>query len=437
MQKMWDPQHEGMGRSELQRLQLQRLQEKVRQLYNNVPFYRSALRELDLTPDSIRSLSDLTKLPFTTKADLRDNYPYGLLAVPEEQVARIHVSGGTTGKPIVALYTPADLELWTEMMARTLTSGGANGSDVVHVAFTYGLFTGGLGFHNGAERIGATLIPASSGHTKRQILLIQDLGSTVLCCTPSYALYLAETALEMGIDLRESRLRVGFFGAEPWSERMRDEIESKLGILALDTYGLSEVIGPGVSAECTCRCGMHIYEDHFLPEVVDPASGEPLPYGEKGELVFTTLTKEALPLIRYRTGDITSLNPEPCACGRTLVRMDRVTGRTDDMLIVRGINVFPSQIEAVLLRFEGIEPQYQIIVDRERALDDMEIRVEVSKSIFSDLSDEMRRLESFERTIRAEIESVLGVRARVRLMEPGSLDRSEQKARRVIDRREP
>jgi len=436
MKNLWDPQYERMPRQELQKLQLRRLQEKVRQLYQTVPFYRQAMRDLNLTPDGVRSLGDLSRLPFTTKRDLRDNYPFGLLAVPPEEVVRMHVSGGTTGKPILALYSAADVELWTEMMARTLTAGGAGRSDVVHIAFNYGLFTGGLGFHQGAERIGAAVIPASSGQTKRQIMLMQDLGSTVLCCTPSYGLFLAETALQMGVDLRETRLRVGFFGAEPWSPRMRDEIESKLGIAALDTYGLSEVIGPGVAAECSFKNGMHLYEDHFLPEVVDPASGEPLPPGQKGELVLTTLTKEALPLIRYRTGDITSLRPEPCPCGRTLVRMERITGRTDDMLIVRGINVFPSQIEAVLLRFEGIEPQYQIIVDRERSLDDLEIRVEVSKAIFSELSDEMRRLESFERTIRAEIESVLGVTARVRLMEPGSLERSEGKAKRVVDRRE-
>lgn len=436
MQNVWDQEHEAMSRSELRKLQLRRLQSKVRELYGTVPFYRRAMRELSVSPDGIRSLDDLAKLPFTTKRDFRDNYPLGLLAMPLEDVVRVHASGGTTGKPILAPYSAADVDLWTEMIARALVSGGVTRSDIVHVAFNYGLFTGGLGFHYGAERIGATVVPASGGQTKRQIMLLQDLGSTVLCCTPSYALFLAETALAMGVDLRESRLRIGFFGAEPWSNRMRDEIESKLGIVALDTYGLSEIIGPGVSAECTFKKGMHIHEDHFLPEIVDPASGEPLPYGEEGELVFTTLTKEALPVIRYRTGDVTSLHSEPCSCGRTLVRMEKITGRTDDMLIVRGINVFPSQIEAVLLRFEGIEPQYQIIVDREQALDDLEVRVEVSKAIFSEVSDEMRKLESFERTIRAEIESVLGVSARVRLMEPGSLERSEYKARRVIDRRE-
>ncbi len=436
MKNIWDSPHETMARPDLLRLQFDRLEYKLRQLYETVPFYRQALRDARLTPDSVRSVEDLSKLPFTTKQDLRDNYPFGLLAVPPEDVVRMQASGGTTGKPTLALYSAADIELWSEMMARILVCGGATRDDRVHVAFTYGLFTGGLGFHYGAERIGAAVIPASSGQTKRQIMLMQDLGSTVLCSTPSYALFLAETALEMDVDLRESSLRLGFFGAEPWSEQMRAGIESRLGITAIDTYGLSEVIGPGISGECHLKDGLHIQEDHFLPEVVDPATGEPLPYGSQGELVLTTLTKEALPVIRYRTGDITSLNPEECACGRTMVRMEKVTGRTDDMLIVRGINVFPSQIEAVLLRFEGIEPEYQIVVDRARGLDDLEIRVEVSKAIFTELSDEVRRLEAFERTIHGEIESLLGINARVRLAEPGSLGRSEGKAKRVIDRRE-
>ena len=432
MQTMRDPQHEMMPRPELEELQLRRLQGKVRQLYETVPFYRRSMREAGVTPDSIKSLSDLAKLPFTTRQDLRDNYPFGLLAVPPEDVVRVQASSGTTGKPILAPYSAADVEIWTEMMARTLASGGVTRADVVHVAFTYGLFTGGLGFHYGAERIRAAVIPASSGQTKRQILLMQDLASTVLCCTPSHALVLAEAALEMGVDLSESSLRVGFFGAEAWTERMRAEIENKLGITALDTYGLSEVIGPGVAAECGCKAGMHIYEDHFLPEIVDPTTGEPLPHGWRGELVFTTLTKEALPLIRYRTGDITTLNTEPCSCGRTLVRMERVAGRTDDMVTVRGIKFFPSQIESILLRFEGIDPHYQIIVNREGALDDLEVRVEVSRAVYSGLLDETRRLECFERAIRAEIESVLGIGARVRLVEPGSLERTEHKAKRVI-----
>lgn len=436
MKTAWDPQHEKMARKELERLQLRRLQDKVSHLFETVPFYRKSMRERGVTTDSIRSLADLVKLPFTTRQDLRDNYPYGLVATPHDKIVRMQASSGTTGKPILSLYTSADVKLWTEMMARTLTSGGATGGDVVQIAFAYGLFTGGLGFHYGSELIGAAVIPASSGHAKRQVLLMQDLGSTVLCCTPSYALILAETALEMGVDLSESRLRVGFFGAEPWSEQMRREIEAKLGIVALDTYGLTEVIGPGVAAECLHKSGMHIYEDHFLPEVIDPQTGEPLPPGQAGELVFTTLTKQALPLLRYRTGDITSLNLEPCPCGRTIIRMEKVTGRTDDMLTVGGVNLFPSQIESILLRFEGVDPHYQVIVDREGTIDNLEVRVEISKAVFSELLGETRRLQSIERAIRVEIESLLGVTARVRLIEPGSLERSEHKAKRVIDRRQ-
>ncbi len=436
MKAVWDPQHEKMPRPELERLQLRRLQAKIGQLYEIVPFYRRTLRELELTPESLKSLGDLAELPFTTRQDLRDNYPYGMLATAPEEVARMHASSGTAGKPILSLYSPADVDLWTEMMARTLAAGGVTKADVVHVAFSYGLFTGGLGFHYGAERIGAAVVPASSGHAKRQVLLMQDLGSTVLCCTPSYALVLAETAMEMGVDLSESRLRMGFLGAESWTDLMRAEIEAKLGIIALDSYGLTEVIGPGVSAECPHKDGMHIFEDHFLPEIVDPASGEPLPYGQSGELVLTTLTKDAMPLVRYRTGDITSLNPEPCPCGRTLVRMSKIQGRTDDMLTLRGVKLFPSQIEAILLRFEGIDPHYQILVEREGMLEELEIRVEISKVVFEELLGETRRLQSIERAIRAEIESVLGITARVRLVEPGSLERSEHKTKHVFDRRQ-
>jgi phenylacetate-CoA ligase len=429
----WDKVHETMPRGDLQTLQLRRLQAKVREVYEKVPFYREAFQARGLTPDSVRSLDDLARLPFTTKRDFRDNYPLGLAAVPPQDIVRVHASSGTTGKPTVVAYTRGDISLWADMMARTLTMAGATSADVVHNAYGYGLFTGGLGAHYGAERIGATVIPMSGGNSKRQIMLMQDLRSTILCCTPSYALFLAETANEMGVDLRNGDLRVGVFGAEPWSYRMREEIEAKLGILALDIYGLSEIIGPGVAQECPEKKGLHIFEDHFLAEVVDPQTGEPLPYGEKGELVFTTITKEGMPVIRYRTRDITSLDPEPCACGRTLVRMSKVTGRTDDMLIVRGVNVFPSQIEAVLLEVEGVEPHYQIVVDREHTLDDLEIWVEVSEAVFS---DEIRRLEGLERKVRAEIESVLGIIARVKLVEPRSIQRSEGKAKRVIDRRE-
>ena len=430
---IWDKKHETMSRSDLQQLQLGRLQTLVTRVYENVPFYRRALREEGLTPEDIRSIGDLARLPFTIKRDFRDNYPLGLTAVPRKQIVRLHASSGTTGKPTVVAYTANDIDLWSNLMARTLTAGGVTKDDVVHNAYGYGLFTGGLGFHYGAERIGSTVIPISGGQTRRQIMLLQDLDSTVLCCTPSYALYLAEVAEEMGVDLRTTHLRVGFFGAEPWSHRMREGIETKTGLMALDIYGLSEIIGPGVSVECEQQMGLHIFEDHFYPEIVDPATGEPLPYGERGELVFTTLTKEALPVIRYRTGDITTLNPEPCACGRTSVRMSKISGRTDDMLIVRGINVFPSQIETVLLRVEGVQPHYQIIVDRKRTLDDLEVWVEVSEEIFA---DEIRRLENLEQQVRNELHNVLGISARVKLVEPRSIQRSEGKAKRVIDRRE-
>jgi phenylacetate-CoA ligase len=429
----WDREQETLPRGDMEALQLERLQGKVRDIYEKVPFYREAFQARKITPDDIRSLDDLAKLPFTTKTDFRDNYPYGLLTVPMRDVVRVHASSGTTGKPTVVAYTRADIALWADMMARTLAMGGTTADDVVHNAYGYGLFTGGLGIHYGAERLGATVIPVSGGNTKRQIMLMEDFGSSVLTCTPSYSLFLAETAAEMGVDLRKSNLKVGFFGAEPWSFRMRLEIEAKLGILALDIYGLSEIIGPGVAQECPEKQGLHIFEDHFLPEIVDPATGEPLPDGQKGELVFTTLTKQALPVIRYRTRDITSLHREQCGCGRTLVRMDKVTGRSDDMLVVRGVNVFPSQIEAVLLEVEGVEPHYQIIVDRLTGLDDLEVRVEVSEAVFS---DEIGRLETLTRRVRAEIESTLGIQALVKLVEPGSILRSEGKAKRVVDRRD-
>ena len=430
---IWNPKYETMPRKDLEKLQLERLKAQVARVNERVPSYRQAFLERGITPGSIRSLADLTKLPFTTKNDFRDNYPFGLLAVSLDEVVRIHASSGTTGKPVVAPYTAGDIEMWTEVMARTLTSAGMGKKDIMQNAYGYGLFTGGLGFHYGGERVGATVIPSSAGNTKRQLMLIQDLGTTVITCTPSYSLIIAETALEIGLDLKSTRLRLGVLGAEPWSERMRAEIESKLPIKAIDIYGLTEIVGPGVSVECPHQCGMHIFEDHFLAEVVDPQTGEQLPYGEKGELVLTTLTKEALPVIRFRTKDIASLNPEPCKCGRTLVRMSKITGRTDDMLIVRGVNVFPSQIESVLLEVEGVEPHYLIIVDRERHLDELEIWVEVSEAVFS---DEMRKLESLEKRVRTEMESVLGISPRIKLVEPKSLARTEGKAKRVIDRRE-
>ena len=351
-----------------------------------------------------------------------------------DDVVRVHASSGTTGKPTVVAYTAKDIDIWSEVMARTYGCGDVGRKDVVHNAYGYGLFTGGLGLHYGAERVGATVIPISGGNTQRQIMLIQDFGATCVCCTPSYAIYLAEAAEEMGVDLRESSLKVGLFGAEPWTDEMRAEIEARLGIVAIDIYGLSEIIGPGVSSECAHKCGLHICEDHFLPEIIDPASGEPLPYGEHGELTFTTLTKEALPVIRYRTGDITKLTAETCACGRTSVRMDKISGRTDDMIIVRGVNVFPSQIESVLLRVEGVQPHYQIIVDREHgSMDSLEIWVEVSEGIFS---DELGALADLQHKAQTQIQEILGISSRVKLVEPNSIERSLGKAKRVIDRRD-
>jgi phenylacetate-CoA ligase len=431
---IWNQAMECASRESMQALQLSRLQAQVAVAYDRVPFYRRAFDGAGVSPRDIRSLDDLQHLPFTRKGDFRDNYPFGLLAVPLDDVVRVHGSSGTTGKLTLVAYTANDVALWAEVMARTLSAGGVTRQDVVHNAYGYGLFTGGLGIHYGAERIGATVVPMSSGNTARQIMLIHDLGATAIGCTPSYALYLAESAVEMKQDLRETKLRVGFFGAEPWSEEMRRELEERLGVMALDIYGLSEIIGPGVSAECTERGGMHIFEDVFLPEIIDPSTGKPLPDGQLGELTFTTLTKEALPAIRYRTGDITRLITEPCPCGRTLVRMAKLSGRTDDMIIVRGVNVFPSQIETVLLRVHGVEPVYLIIVDRERgALDTLEIWVEVSEKIFS---DELGQLANLQQRAEREIIDTLGISCRVKLVEPHSIERSQGKAKRVIDRRD-
>jgi phenylacetate-CoA ligase len=430
---IWNTKYETISRKELEVLQLERLKSQVSRVYEKIPFYRQAFMERGITPSDIRSLADLSRLPFTVKQDFRDNYPFGLLAVPMEQVVRIHASSGTTGKPVVAPYTAGDIDMWAEVMARTLASAGMTKHDVMQNAYGYGLFTGGLGFHYGGERLGAMVIPTSAGNTKRQIMLMEDLGTTVLTCTPSYSLTIAETALEMGVDLNSSKLRLGVLGAEPCSERMRQEIETKLPIKAIDIYGLTEMVGPGVSVECPYQCGMHIFEDHFLAEIINPETGEQLPYGEVGELVLTTLTKEALPIIRFRTKDITSLNPEPCKCGRTLVRMSKITGRTDDMLIIRGVNVFPSQIESVLLEVEGVEPHYIIVVDRKRHMDTLEIQVEVSEDVFS---DEARKMEELENRLKDEMESTLGISPVIKLVEPKSIPRTEGKAKRVYDRRE-
>lgn len=422
-----------MDRAKLQELQLERLKEQVSRVYRNVPFYQKKFREGGVTPDDITLLDDLTKLPFTSKLDFRDNYPLGLLAVPMDQVVRLHASSGTTGKQIVAAYTKHDIETWADIIADGLVMSGVTNTDIVQNAQGYGLFTGGLGFHYGVERLGATVVPVSTGNTKRQLTLLQDLGTTVLLCTPSYALILIDAAKEMGLDFRSTKLRMVLSGAEPWSEQMRRDIERGMGVPALDNYGLTEVIGPGVSFECPHQCGMHIAEEHFLAEVIDAQSGQPMPYGRQGELVITTLTKEAYPVIRFRTRDITSLNPEPCKCGRTHIRMARVTGRSDDMLIVKGVNVFPSQIESVLLEVEGVLPHYQIVVDRQHAFSyrDIEIWVEVDSRIFS---DEMEKLDALANRIRTSMESLLGIAVRVKLVEPKTLARSEGKTRRVVDR---
>lgn len=421
-----------MEREQLVKLQSERLVETVRRVYHNVPYYRNLMQERGLVPEDIKGIEDLPKLPFTTKEDLRNNYPYGLFAVPMSEIIRIHASSGTTGKPTVVGYTRQDIITWSELMARTLTCGGATKDSVIQVAYGYGLFTGGLGVHYGAERLGASVIPISGGNTKRQVMLMKDFGTTVLACTPSYALHIAETMEEMGIDRKELKLKNGIFGAEPWSEALRKEIETKLEITAIDIYGLSEVIGPGVASECLYKQGLHIFEDHFIPEIIDPNTGEVLPEGEEGELVFTTITKEGLPVIRYRTRDITSLNYEPCPCGRTHVRMSKIVGRTDDMLIIRGVNVFPSQIESILIDIGQTEPHYLLIVDRINNLDTLEVWVEVSEKLFS---DEVRKLEQLRKRISHEILNVLGINARVKLVEPKTIQRSEGKVRRVIDKR--
>jgi phenylacetate-CoA ligase len=429
----WDREHETMPRERLSALQLERLQLTVERVYRNVPFYREKLKEAGIKPSSVRSLEDLRRLPFTTKQDLRANYPFGLFAVSMSEVVRVHASSGTTGKPTVVGYTKNDINTWAELIARALVIAGGNKFDVLQNAYGYGLFTGGLGLHYGAERLGAAVVPVSGGNTARQLMLMQDFGTTILACTPSYALYLAEEGQKMGLDFKRMPLKAGIFGAEPWSERMRRQLEEKLDLLALDIYGLSEIMGPGVAMECPAKEGMHIFEDHFIPEIIDPETGEVLPPGEEGELVITTITKEAFPLLRYRTRDITRFNPEPCPCGRTHRRIRRITGRTDDMLIIRGVNVFPSQVESVLLEFGEAAPHYLLVVDRKSNLDRLEVWVEVSGSFFS---DQVRRLEELESRLQERVESVLGISAAIRLVEPNTIPRSEGKAKRVVDRRE-
>lgn len=432
---IWNPEYETMPRDQLEKLQVQRLREVMIRVAN-VPFYKKKFAEAKVSADQIKSLDDVRRIPFTEKSDLRDNYPFGMFTVPLEQIIRIHASSGTTGKPTVAGYTRADLEVWTEVMARTVTSAGVTRKDIVHNAYGYGLFTGGLGFHLGAEKVGAMVIPVSSGLTKRQVMLMEDLGATVLCCTPSYALVIAEVAAEMGVDFKKRmKVRIGVFGAEPWSEKMRQEIQFKLGLEAFDIYGLTEVIGPGVSVECEYHQGLHIQEDHFLAEIIDPDTGEQIPPGEEGELVLTTLTKEAMPVIRYRTRDRTRLYTDQCPCGRTTIRMDKVLGRTDDMLIIRGVNVFPQLIERTLLSLEDIEPHYQIVIDRPKdQLDTIEVWVEASSRFFQPIDPD--KLNELQKRVTRELTQTLGISVGVKLMEPKSLQRFEGKAKRVIDKRE-
>jgi phenylacetate-CoA ligase len=429
---IWNEPQECMDREKLMKLQNERLTAMIERLYHNIPFYRRQFQKNGIEPGDIKNIDQLKLLPFTTKQDLRDNYPFGLFAVPNAEVVRLHASTGTTGKPTVVGYTRKDINLWSEVMARTLTAAGAGKHDVLHVAYGYGLFTGGLGVHYGAEKIGATVIPMSGGNTQRQLQLMQDFGSTILACTPSYALFLAEALAEAGIKPESMKLKAGVFGAEPWTEEMRKEIEGKLRIKAIDIYGLSEVIGPGVASECMCQKGLHIFEDHFFPEIIDPETLEVLPHGRLGELVFTCMTKEALPLLRYRTRDLTILNSEKCDCGRTIVRMRKCLGRSDDMLIIRGVNVFPSQIETVLLEMNETKPHYLLVVDRVNNLDILEVWVEVDEQLFS---DEIKKLESLKKKIQHNIESALGIGATVKLVEPKTIERSEGKAKRVIDKR--
>jgi phenylacetate-CoA ligase len=430
--EIWNRHFECMDRTGLMQVQNERLRETVERVYFNVPYYRSKMQEAGLGPESVQTISDLSKLPFTTKQDLRDNYPFSLFAVPMSEIVRIHASSGTTGKPTVVGYTRSDISTWSEVMARTLTSAGANRNDFIQIAYGYGLFTGGLGLHYGGEKIGASVIPISGGNTLRQVQLMRDFGSTVLACTPSYALFLAEAIEESGISRDELKLRVGVFGAEPWTENMRREIEEKLRIKAIDIYGLSEVIGPGVASECMSQEGLHINEDHFYPEIIDPDTLQILPEGKIGELVFTTITKEGLPLIRYRTRDLTRLNYEKCSCGRTLVRMEKCLGRSDDMLIIRGVNLFPSQVETVLLEMSETKPHYLLIVDRINNLDTLELKVEVEEDFFQ---DKISELQSLRQKIQDAVESATGLGLKVTLVEPKTIVRSEGKSQRVIDNR--
>ena len=432
---IWNPTKECMNRDQMRELQGKRLHKIVEYVYHNVPFYREKLQQMDLTPEDITSIDDIVKLPFTTKKDLRDNYPFGLQAAPSSEIIRIHASSGTTGNPTIVGYTRKDIGVWSECMARSLTSFGAGRDDIFSVAYGYGLFTGGLGAHNGVEKIGAAVVPASTGNTEKHARLIRDLGITCIACTPSYALYLAETMEKMGITKDQIKLRVGAFGAEPWTEAMRQEIQQRLGLKGYNIYGLSEIMGPSVSYECDQQHGSHINEDHFFPEIIDPATLEPLPYGQTGELVFTTLTKEGMPLLRYRTRDLCSLMDGPCSCGRTNVRMSAIEGRSDDMLIIRGINVFPSQVESVVLTMEEIAPRYMLVVDRVNNLDTLMVQVELRQEYFNATMDTPAAIDELSKKLAAKLKSVLSIAAKVQLKAPGTIERSQGKSTRVIDNR--
>ena len=431
IQKYWNESIETASREQLDKMQLERLQKTVKHVYDNVPLYRERMDAAGVKPEDVKTLDDLQKLPFTSKQDLRDTYPYGMFAVPMDDVVRLHASSGTTGKQIVVGYTEGDLDIWNEICARALVAAGGTRSDKVHVSYGYGLFTGGLGLHGGASKLGATCIPVSSGNTARQITILQDFESDILCCTPSYAMYIGEEIEKMGIDPKSLKLRAGIFGAEPWTEEMRRQIEQKLAIKAYDIYGLTEIMGPGVAYECSAQKGMHVNEDHFIIEIIDPETGKQMPDGEQGEIVFSCITKEAFPLLRFRTKDIGVITHEKCQCGRSFVRMSKPRGRTDDMLIIRGVNVFPSQIETVVLRM-GYAPNYQLIVDRVNNLDTLEVRLEMTPELFSDVTSE---LENTQRAIASQLRDLLGLSAKVTLVAPGSITRSEGKAVRIIDHR--
>ncbi len=431
MQMYYQKEIETASREQLTEWQTERLINTVNRVYDNVPIYRERMDAAGVKPEDIKTLADLSKLPFTSKQDLRDTYPYGMFAVPMEDVVRLHASSGTTGKQIVVGYTQNDLDIWDDIAARQLVATGATKADKVHVSYGYGLFTGGLGLHGGAQKLGAVTIPVSSGNTARQITIMQDFGSTILCCTPSYAAYIGETMKKMGIDSKKIPLRAGIFGAEPWTEEMRHSIEESLNIKAYDIYGLTEIMGPGVAFECSEQMGMHVSEDHFIIEIINPETGEQMPDGEQGEIVFTCITKEAFPLIRFRTKDIGVITHEKCACGRTFVRMSKPRGRTDDMLIIRGVNVFPSQIETVLLQ-QGYSPNYQIVVDRVNNLDTLDVKVEMTDDMFS---DQVNEISKHEAKLEGELRSLLGIAANVVLVEPNSIERSTGKAKRVIDNR--